>query len=148
MIELRARLVEFATWHKDQRNRWCHYLGIPAVTLPVLGFLSRVTFGVEVPLLGELDLALLLLAATLVFDLIIAWQLAPGVFLIGLLLWWIARPLPGPVLIAIFVVGWIFQLLGHRVFEKNAPAFTDNLVHLVVGPRWLVNRAMRVFSET
>lgn len=148
MIDFRSKLVEFATWHKDPKNRACHYFGIPGVTLPVLGLLSRVTFGVELPFFGQLDLALILLAATFVFDLLLAWQLAPGVLAIGLGLWWIARPLPLAALGAIFAVGWIFQLLGHRVFEKNAPAFTDNLVHLVIGPRWLVNRVMRVFAES
>jgi uncharacterized membrane protein YGL010W len=148
MIDFRTKLIEFSTWHKDQRNRACHYLGIPGVTLPVLGLLSRVSFGVDLPLLGPLDLALILLAATFVFDLLLAWQLAPGVLAIGLLLWWIARPLPLAVLAAIFFIGWIFQLAGHRLFEKNAPAFTDNMVHLLIGPRWLVNRLFRVFAES
>lgn len=141
-------LVEFARWHRDPRNVACHFLGIPGVTLPVLGLLARVQLGVELPLLGPLDLALVLLAGTFVFDLLLAWQLAPGVLGVGLVLWWIARPLPTWALGLVFAAGWTFQLVGHRVLERNAPAFTDNLVHLVVGPRWLVNRVLRVFPET
>lgn len=30
--------------------------------------------------------------------------------------------------IAAHIVGWIFQLLGHIVFEKRSPAFLDNIL--------------------
>lgn len=148
LLDLRARIVEFAAWHRNRRNRACHYLGIPGVTLPVLGLLSRVPIGVDLPLLGSADLALVLLAGTFAFDLFLAWQLAPGVLVAGLTLWWIARPMSLAALGLVFAAGWTLQLLGHRVFERNAPAFTDNLVHLVVGPRWLINRVLRVFPES
>ncbi|MCK6549794.1 DUF962 domain-containing protein [Myxococcota bacterium] len=148
-IDFASLLVEFARWHQDPNNRGCHYVGLPAVTLPVLGLLARVQLGVQLPFeLGELDLALVLLAATFVFDLWLAWQLAPGVLGLGLALWWLGRSLPLEALGVIFAIGWAFQLVGHRVFEKNAPAFTDNLVHTVIGPRWLVNRIVRIYPET
>lgn len=146
-FDLQAHLREFARWHQDRRNRACHYAGIPLVTLAVLGWLSAVRLHVSIPWLGELDLALILLAATFFFDLWLAWQLAPAVLFLGLVSWWIARQLPGLALAVVFAVGWVFQLVGHRLLEKNAPAFTDNLLHLVVGPRWLVNRILRLFPE-
>lgn len=44
------------------------------------------------------------------------------------------------VALALFVVGWILQFLGH-IIEGNQPAFFRNPVYLVVGPWWLVRRA-------
>lgn len=41
-----------------------------------------------------------------------------------------------------FVAGWIFQILGHRLFEKNTPAFTKNLTHILVGPAWILKKAL------
>jgi len=38
----------------------------------------------------------------------------------------------------LFVGGWIFQLIGHSVFEKRKPAFVDNLIQLLIGPLFLV----------
>src|SRR6266508_675167 len=38
-----------------------------------------------------------------------------------------------------FVVGWVFQGIGHVRYEKNRPAFFKNLVHLMVGPLFLLN---------
>ena len=43
--------------------------------------------------------------------------------------------------LALFVVGWILQFVGHAV-EGNQPAFFRNPVYLLVGPLWLVRRAL------
>jgi uncharacterized membrane protein YGL010W len=42
--------------------------------------------------------------------------------------------------LAVFVVGWVFQLVGHAV-EGNQPAFFGNPIYLVVGPLWNLRRA-------
>ena len=41
--------------------------------------------------------------------------------------------------LAVFVVGWIFQFIGHAI-EGNQPAFFKNPMYLLVGPAWLVRR--------
>jgi uncharacterized membrane protein YGL010W len=38
-------------------------------------------------------------------------------------------------------VGWAFQFVGHWI-EGNSPAFFRNPVYLLVGPVWLVRRAL------
>jgi uncharacterized membrane protein YGL010W len=38
--------------------------------------------------------------------------------------------------IAMFVVGWIFQLVGHRI-EGNRPAFLSDPLYLLVGVAWV-----------
>ena len=43
--------------------------------------------------------------------------------------------------LGLFVVGWILQFVGHAI-EGNQPAFFRNPVYLVVGPLWLVRRAL------
>src|SRR5438128_9156848 len=42
--------------------------------------------------------------------------------------------------LALFVVGWIFQFVGHAI-EGNQPAFYQNPLYLLVGPWWLIRRA-------
>ncbi len=44
--------------------------------------------------------------------------------------------------LGLFVVGWILQFAGHAI-EGNQPAFFTNPVYLVVGPWWLVRRAVK-----
>ena len=40
--------------------------------------------------------------------------------------------------LGLFLIGWILQISGHLVFEKNRPAFTKNIVHLLIGPMWWI----------
>jgi hypothetical protein len=35
-----------------------------------------------------------------------------------------------------FTFGWVLNLIGHGVFEKNAPAFADDPLAFVAGPVW------------
>src|SRR5262244_2634114 len=48
--------------------------------------------------------------------------------------------------LALFVVGWFFQFLGHAI-EGNQPAFFRNPIYLLVGPVWLVRRASSLFGS-
>jgi uncharacterized membrane protein YGL010W len=41
----------------------------------------------------------------------------------------------------LFVIGWIFQFVGHAI-EGNQPAFFSSPIYLVIGPVWLVRRAV------
>ena len=41
--------------------------------------------------------------------------------------------------LALFVVGWVFQVVGHAI-EGNQPAFFKNPMYLLVGPAWFVRR--------
>lgn len=43
--------------------------------------------------------------------------------------------------LALFVVGWTLQFVGHAI-EGNQPAFFKNPMYLLVGPWWLMRRAV------
>jgi uncharacterized membrane protein YGL010W len=47
--------------------------------------------------------------------------------------------------LALFIVGWILQFVGHAI-EGNQPAFFKNPMYLLVGPLWLVRRAAAAFG--
>ena len=47
--------------------------------------------------------------------------------------------------LALFVIGWIFQFVGHAI-EGNQPAFLKNPVYLLIGPLWLLRRAAAVIG--
>jgi uncharacterized membrane protein YGL010W len=44
--------------------------------------------------------------------------------------------------IAVFVLAWIGQFIGHRI-EGKRPSFFTDLAYLLVGPLWIVAKAMR-----
>ncbi|HJZ82490.1 MAG TPA: DUF962 domain-containing protein [Pyrinomonadaceae bacterium] len=45
----------------------------------------------------------------------------------------------------LFVLGWVFQFIGHLI-EGNQPAFFQNPIYLLVGPWWLIRRAARAIG--
>jgi len=149
LLNLQEKIAEFARYHQSFGNRVCHYIGIPLITIAVLGALASVDYTI---ILGErtiyFDLAIGLLIITLVYDLSLSPSIAVGIFIAGLAAYVIAKQLSAFVLIGLFCVGWVMQLTGHRHFEHNSPAFSDNLLHLFIGPRWLINELLKAVKNS
>lgn len=137
---LTAILAAYGRYHRDPRNRRTHYFGVPAIIYAVLIALAlevdtvsgvalrldRVVIGVAAlgyvaldPRLGLcLTLALALLGAA-----------AEATCALG--------PAPAVIVAAIvFVLGWVLQLLGHRL-EGNRPALLTNFAQILVAPLYL-----------
>ena len=136
---LQGHFSDYSAFHRTPGNKACHYVGIPLIVLSLLALLARV------PLfdLGGFTVTaaevLLVLATAYYLSLDVA--LAAMMLAASALLAAVGRVLPVPVSVALFVLGWVFQFVGHYVYEKKSPAFARNLVHLLVGPLWIVARA-------
>jgi len=46
---------------------------------------------------------------------------------------------------AVFIVAWIGQFIGHRI-EGRKPSFLTDVAYLLIGPAWLMGKAMRRFG--
>lgn len=135
-------LVQYARYHRDPRNIATHYVGIPLIVFAIGALLARVQFTVAQTTIS-LDVVAYLLAAL--------WYLRQGQRTITLLtlatigvLLALAHPLGGAPLatwlsvgVGSFVVGWVFQFVGH-FWEGRKPAFVDDLRGLLVGPMFVV----------
>ena len=118
--------AEYARYHTDARNRRCHFVGIPLIVLGLLGLLAPVR-------VGPVDLAVVAAVVVLLYYA----SLDPRGAVVSLaafaVLFAIAIRLPWELLVGALVLGWAFQLAGHR-FEGNKPKFVENLVYLLIGP--------------
>ncbi|MBI2212752.1 MAG: DUF962 domain-containing protein [Acidobacteria bacterium] len=137
MRTIESMFADYAEHHKTLGNKVFHRLGIPMIMFSLLGLLAKVGIDTTSPV--PLDLGVALIATAGIFYLVLEWRLAIAMIVISALLYLGARPLPVTVLWALFVAGWIFQFIGHSVYEKRQPAFFNNLVHLLVGPLWILN---------
>lgn len=139
MKKVDSLLSDYAFYHRTTGNKACHFIGIPLIIFSLLALLR------PVPLVGWFTAAELLIALSVIYYLALDVRLAIGMLIVVSILdvaaWKFADARIG--LIAL-VVGWIFQGIGHAVFEKKSPAFTRNLVHLMVGPLFLLNELLRV----
>ncbi len=120
---------EYGAYHSDRRNRFCHAFGIPLIVLGIMGLMSLVR-------LGPVDLAVLAAIAVLVYYAAIDLRGAVLSLVVFAILFAIAIRLPWPANLGAFILGWVFQLVGHR-FEGTKPKFLENLVYLLIGPLYI-----------
>ena len=136
MRRIDALFADYRASHSTRGNRLCHAVGITLIVFGIFGFLARI------PLAGIWTASELLIALTFAFYAFLDLPLALAVLVYAAILDVAARAVPWAVALAAFVVGWIFQAVGHAVYEKNRPAFFRNLVHLLIGPAFIVSEAV------
>jgi len=146
MKTLEQHLSEYAKYHRDQRNIFTHYIGIPLIVFAFLSLLSRPAFEVTAPVVGVLlrSPALFVWVIGNVFYLKLDVKLGLTMVVLTGVLLYIAQPLAQSatwvwlsVSIGIFVGGWILQFVGHH-FEGKKPAFVDDIMGLAIGPLFVV----------
>lgn len=129
---------DYENYHQTKGNKMTHIVGIPTVILSLVGLLSEVILWAPNPeSLYRLDLGILLVLAGAIFSLRVDYKVGIPFSLYIYLNYLVARHLPINVLVGIQILGWVFQLYGHKVYEKKAPAFLTSIEHLFVGPMWI-----------
>jgi len=133
-----ALLADYGSHHRVRGNVVCHAFG---VTLIVFGIISILT----APRFGRFTMAEIAMAVLILYYATLETRLAAAMIAAFALLDAAARAVGDwRVGLAAFAVGWIFQAVGHALYEKNRPAFFKNLLHLLVGPLFLMNELLRI----
>ncbi len=127
-IELSRLFEEYASYHKNPMNKLFHYVGIPMIVFTTLGLLWKVSPG----------LAAVVALGVVVYDLRLSIRLTVPFAIFILLCALLAPRVPMTFLWTGFVLGWVLQLAGHFLYEKNSPAFLENLRQLLVAPLWII----------
>ena len=130
---LKAHFADYAAFHGTPGNRACHYVGIPLIVLSLFALLSAVPL---FPLGGyTVTLAEMLLLAATAYYLTLDPVLAVLMFAISAASIAVGKHIPVAWAVALFVVGWIFQFVGHA-YERKPPEFVKDWRFLFVGLRW------------
>jgi uncharacterized membrane protein YGL010W len=139
--DLNALFEDYASYHRTAGNKWFHRFGIPLIMLSGLGMLARL----EIITLNSLriDAAVLLIFAAAAYYIVLDWVLGLAMLAVSIIFYIAGAALPMSVNVALFILGWIFQFIGHSVYEKKQPAFMRNLVHLLIGPLWILKGMLR-----
>ncbi|MGP9799592.1 Mpo1 family 2-hydroxy fatty acid dioxygenase [Rheinheimera sp. NSM] len=141
MKNLTEHLSQYARYHRDERNILTHYAGIPLILVAVFSLLYWPLFSLAgivitpalVLFIGGMAFYLRLdLRFGLVMFIFSGISLLLAAQLAALPFWlWLGSS------VALFVVGWVLQFIGHY-YEGKKPAFVDDLVGLLVGPLFIV----------
>lgn len=141
MSNLEQQLSKYAAYHLNHKNILTHFIGIPLIVFSILCLTARA--GIDISDF-KITLAMVLIAASTIYYfildkvfgllmLILLVAVYPLASQIAQLSWreWLAAS------IGIFVVGWVFQFVGHY-FEKKKPAFVDDVIGLAIGPLFVL----------
>jgi uncharacterized membrane protein YGL010W len=142
MADVNALFADYAAHHRTAGNKFFHRLGIPLIMLTLIGMLTQVTLFDAGTV--RWDAAMLLIAAVTAYYFVLEWRLAVAMLVVSVIFYFAGAAIPLAVNAVLFVLGWIFQFIGHIAYEKQQPAFFRNLVHLLVGPLWIVNDIVHV----
>lgn len=120
-------LAHYARSHRHPANELIHVVAIPAIMLSIVGLLFAIHPWVAYVFVAASLVYYALLRSPVFLVVMLAWTgvLLAAVHALGNLVL--------PVSAAIFVVGWVFQFIGHRI-EGMKPSFFEDLQYLYVGP--------------
>ena len=152
MRTLTDQLAQYAAYHRDRRNIATHFIGIPMIVLALAVLLSRPAWTVAaLPL--ALSPAWVLFGLSVIYYFVLDVPLGLMMAVVSILcvacgawlaeqptLTWLASG------IGLFVVGWVFQFVGHVAYEHRKPAFIDDVIGLLIGPLFVLAEALFAFG--
>jgi uncharacterized membrane protein YGL010W len=141
-------LGNYSEDHRNATNQRIHWICVPAIVwtvvallwvIPVPTMFARPGLWAGLALVGAMGFYLRLsrvlgIAMLAFFAALIA------------LTWWLHGVLGSTVLawsaVAVFVIAWVAQFIGHRI-EGKRPSFLTDLAYLLIGPLWLMSKLFR-----
>lgn len=133
-------LAQYSDSHRNPTNELIHFVCVPVIVFSLLGLVWSIH-----PLA-----AAAVCAAALWYYFKLSRPFALGMLAMSVLMLALLAIMPRytvlPVSIAIFVVAWIGQFIGHQI-EGKKPSFFDDLRFLLIGPLFVLGflyRRLRV----
>ncbi|MBM7074021.1 DUF962 domain-containing protein [Shewanella sp. 202IG2-18] len=135
------QLSTYKSVHLDADNIKTHFIGVPTIIWSIFVWFSLLRFPIG-DTGYEITFGYTFAAIVLVYYVMLHKGLALGMVLFMAPVMYTADLVAqtqygGWFALAVFVVGWVFQLVGHK-FEKAKPAFIDDLNQLLIGPLFLM----------
>jgi uncharacterized membrane protein YGL010W len=125
-------LARYAESHRHPTNELIHIVCVPVIVFTLLGILWALH-----PLV-----ALLAVAAAMAYYWKLSRPFALGMLAMSAAMLGLLALMPPltvlPVSLAIFVVAWIGQFIGHQI-EGKKPSFLDDLRFLLIGPLFVLS---------
>jgi uncharacterized membrane protein YGL010W len=141
MTTFKERMAGYAAYHKHPKNKFTHLFGVPIVFWSPIIALNWI----RIPMAGiEIPLGFIIYAGFMIWYFTLDLQLAVIMTILTIPVAYafdaIARmPFSESItiFIALSVIGWAIQLVGHY-FEGRRPALVDNLLQSLMGPLFVV----------
>jgi len=125
-------LEQYSDSHRNPVNELIHMVCVPLIVFSLLGLLWAVH-----PLVAAIAAA-----GAMVYYFKLSVPFAKGMLIMALIMLGVLAALPPitvlPLSIAIFVLAWVGQFIGHQI-EGKKPSFFDDLRFLLIGPLFVLS---------
>ena len=132
-------LARYGDSHQDHTNEIIHFVCIPLIVFSLLGILWAI----------HPVVAVAVTLGSLYYYLKLSRGFAIGMAVMSAAMLGMLALMPSmtvlPVSIAVFVVAWIGQFIGHKI-EGKKPSFFDDLKFLLIGPLFVLSFLYRRFK--
>lgn len=142
---------KYAESHQDHTNKTIHWICVPAIVFSLFGLIWAIPFP-YLDFLGKYNGFINWASFLIAFSIYYYYKLSPvlsyamlllifafSAGIVGLEKWQVmGGPAMWQVCLAIFVLSWIGQFIGHKI-EGKKPSFFDDLKFLLIGPIWLLH---------
>jgi uncharacterized membrane protein YGL010W len=141
-------LDSYSQDHRNPTNQVFHWLCVPPIVWSVIALLWTIPVPASFARPGAWSVLVMVLAFywywkrshRLALGLLLAFAVL-GLFT-NLLYYRLGATMLCYVAIAVFVVAWIGQFIGHQ-YEGRRPSFLTDLSYLLIGPAWLMAKLLR-----
>ena len=146
MRQIDVLLDEYGDSHQNAANKFIHWVCVPVIVWTVVALLWAIPFPFDIGSgIVALNWAVVALILAQIYYFRLSRRLGLGLLVYNLLmLWitaWIEEVSPWPlwqVAVAVFILAWVGQFIGH-IFEGKRPSFFKDLQFLLIGPAWLMS---------
>lgn len=145
MHSVESLLGEYGESHQNRWNKFIHWICVPTIVWTVVALLWSIPFPEALQSeIVPVNWATVALVLAQVYYFRLSVRLGLGLLLYNILMLWLtalveaASPWPlWQVALAVFVIAWIGQFIGHMI-EGKRPSFFKDVQFLLIGPAWLM----------
>lgn len=151
MRKIDLLLAEYGESHRNATNKFIHWICVPLIFWTIVGFISLIPSPhFCAPYFGCISIvSIAVIVLVTVFYLRLSLVLGIIMIFIMLLMEHFAYAVnihfeknSWIVYLAVFVITWIFQFVGHKI-EGKKPSFLKDLQFLLIGPIWLLSFVLK-----
>ena len=141
--------------HQNPTNKLIHWICVPLIVFSIIGLLTAIPFP-HIAFLGKYNMYINWFSFVLAVSIYYYSTLSPilsylMLFFFGICYFFVIQleylergggPALWQVSLAIFILAWIGQFVGHKI-EGKKPSFLDDLKFLLIGPIWLLHFVLK-----
>nr|WP_294895972.1 Mpo1-like protein [uncultured Pedobacter sp.] len=141
--------------HQNPTNKLIHWICVPLIVFSIIGLLTAIPFP-HIAFLGKYNMYINWFSFVLAVSIYYYSTLSPilsylMLFFFGICYFFVIQleylergggPALWQVSLAIFILAWIGQFVGHKI-EGKKPSFLDDLRFLLIGPIWLLHFVLK-----